>query len=286
MNLKQLLQHFKEELAGLYDEQEVAAIFDLLVAHVSGFNSRELALKGISTAVQDEFMYLSMLTELKTGKPVQYILGETWFFGLKLLVNANVLIPRPETEELVEWVVESSQSRSDLQIVDIGTGSGCIAVALKKNLAATVKAVDISASALQTAGGNAALNSVEVDLIEANILDKTIWNRIAEGTMFDVIVSNPPYITQEEKNDMHRNVLDHEPHLALFVSQERPLAFYEEIAEFAKIYLKKDGWLFFEINEHLGKETAEMLLSKCFTSIELKKDMQGKERMIRCQIGA
>ena len=305
MNLKELLQYYKEELAGIYDEQETAAIFDLLVAHVSGFSSRELLLKGISTEVQDEFTLLNYLSELKRGKPVQYLMGETVFFGLRFLVNSSVLIPRPETEELVAWVIEGCKDLAALKIIDIGTGSGCIAVSLKKYIVgSTVLGVDISKEALETAKSNALLNEVDVKFYQADVLDTAFSllddfplaanalidsNRYDDGCQveakYDVIVSNPPYITPGEKLQMHQNVMDHEPHLALFVSEERPLVFYEAIADFAKARLKSNGMLFFEINEHLGKETVEMLSNKSFVDIELRKDMQGKDRMIRCSLG-
>ena len=284
MNLKELLQYFREALSGIYDEQETAAIFDLLVAHVSGFSSRELLLKGISTEVQDEFTLLNYLSELKQGKPVQYVVGETVFYGMRFLLDANVLIPRPETEELVEWVIESCRDSGSATIIDIGTGSGCIAVSLKKHIAGSmVMGLDISQAALKIALSNAALNKVEVNFVQANVLDPDF--SVQDGAMkFDVIVSNPPYITPSEKAQMHQNVMDHEPHLALFVTEERPLVFYEAIADFAKTQLKKQGLLFFEINEHLAKETVQMLADKTFINIEIRKDMQGKDRMIRCSL--
>ncbi|RYY21485.1 MAG: peptide chain release factor N(5)-glutamine methyltransferase [Chitinophagaceae bacterium] len=289
MNLKELLQHFKHKLNGIYDQDEVAAIFDLLLEHVWGFNTRQLMLKGISTSVQDEFSMLNYLTELKTGKPVQYVIGETTFYGLRFLVNPEVLIPRPETEELVEWVIQSCMGKSAIRIIDMGTGSGCISIALKKNLLITeLTGVDVSTAALATARTNASLNDVQVNFVEADILAGSVvgdrTTTLNNGKKYDVIVSNPPYITQGEKKTMHQNVLDHEPHLALFVSEDRPLIFYEAIADFAKGHLTRNGWLFFEINEHLGEETMQMLRDKSFENIELRKDMQGKDRMIRCSL--
>jgi len=294
MNLKELLVQFKEELSGIYEVQEIAAIFDLLVEHVSGFNNRHLALKGISTSLQDEFAMWGYLGELKTGKPVQYVIGETWFYGLQFKVDPAVLIPRPETEELVEWVIESCMVRSegglvsskdDLSIIDIGTGSGCIAVTLANKISGSrVTGLDVSSEALETAKMNALLNSVGVTFVQGDILDSNATVKL-DGK-YDVIVSNPPYITPEEKEQMHQNVLDNEPHLALFVAKERPLVFYEAIADFALTHLTLGGLLFFEINEHLGKETMQMLNDKSFINIALKKDMQGKDRMIRCSLGA
>jgi len=286
MNLKELLAQFKDELAGIYEEGEIKAIFDILVAHVSGFNNRHLSLKGISTEMQDDFAMWGYLGELKKGKPVQYVIGETEFYGLKMKVDPSVLIPRPETEELVEWVIDSCKPRSanGLSIIDIGTGSGCIAVALAVNIQGSkVTAADVSAEALEIAKTNALLNSAGISFEQVDILNASAREKL--GRSYDVIVSNPPYITPEEKNQMHQNVLAHEPHLALFVTGERPLLFYETIADFALTHLTENGLLFFEINEHMGKETIQMLNDKSFVNIALRKDMQGKDRMIRCSLG-
>ncbi|RZM26975.1 MAG: peptide chain release factor N(5)-glutamine methyltransferase [Pedobacter sp.] len=292
MNLKELLVQYKEELSGIYEEQEITAIFNLLVEHVSGFNNRHLALKGISTSMQDDFAMWGYLGELKTGKPVQYVIGETWFYGLQFKVNPSVLIPRPETEELVEWVIEScavksskgtAASKDGLSIIDIGTGSGCISVTLASKISgASLTGMDVSSEALETAKINALLNSVGVTFVLGDILDSNAMASL--DAKYDVIVSNPPYITPEEKEQMHQNVLDHEPHLALFVAKERPLIFYEAIADFGLRYLNSGGLLFFEINEHLGEETIQMLEDKSFINTVLRKDMQGKDRMIRCSL--
>ncbi|TCD00126.1 peptide chain release factor N(5)-glutamine methyltransferase [Pedobacter psychroterrae] len=293
MNLKELLVQFKEELSGIYEVEEIAAIFNLLVEHVTGFNNRQLSLKGISTEMQDEFAMWGYLGELKTGKPVQYVIGEASFYGLKFKVNPAVLIPRPETEELVEWVIESCMVRSagglapskdKLSIFDIGTGSGCIAVTLARKISGSrVTGLDVSSEAIEAAKMNALLNSVGVTFVQGDILDNNL--ELNPDGKYDVIVSNPPYITPEEKEQMHQNVLDHEPHLALFVAKERPLVFYEAIADFAMSNLTSGGLLFFEINEHMGKETMQMLVDKSFINIVLRKDMQGKDRMIRCSLG-
>ncbi len=293
MNLKELLVQFKEELSGIYEAQEIVAIFNLLMEHVTGFNNRQLSLKGISTEMQDEFAMWGYLGELKTGKPVQYVIGEASFYGLKFKVNPAVLIPRPETEELVEWVIESCRVRSaggwmpskdKLSIVDIGTGSGCIAVTLASKISGSrVIGLDVSSEAIEVAKMNALLNSVGITFVQGDILDSNL--ELSPDGKYDVIVSNPPYITPEEKEQMHQNVLDNEPHLALFVTQEKPLVFYEAIADFGMSNLTSGGLLFLEINEHLGKETVQMLVDKSFINIVLRKDMQGKDRMIRCRLG-
>jgi release factor glutamine methyltransferase len=282
MNFKQLLQHFIRELSGQYDNDEASAVFGIVAKQVSGFDRGKLLLNyAVSVSESDLARYNSALNELKTGKPVQYVLGETVFYGLPFKVSPAVLIPRPETEELVEWVLETVAAADlpGLQILDVGTGSGCIAVALKKNLVvARVFALDVSKESLLIALANAALNEADINFIEADI------RVYSSAEKFDIIVSNPPYITMDEKQMMHENVLAHEPHLALFVSNEDPLVFYKAIADFALLNLRSGGLLFFEINEYLGKDTVKMLKYKSFTNIELRKDMQGKDRMIRCRL--
>ncbi|TFF35685.1 peptide chain release factor N(5)-glutamine methyltransferase [Mucilaginibacter psychrotolerans] len=230
----------------------------------------------------------SILAELKTGKPVQYILGSTEFYGLTFLVNPAVLIPRPETEELVEWTLETVGSlqlaagieETPLRILDIGTGSGCIAISLKKNLPdAALTALDISADALQTAKQNAVINEVDVEFIQTDIL-----NQSPLTTHYSLIISNPPYVTLQDKTLMHANVTDFEPHTALFVPEDNPLLFYDAIADFARNNLLPGGLLFFEINEAFGQETVELLANKGFINIELRKDMSGRDRMIKASL--
>lgn len=224
-----------------------------------------------------------ILDELKTGKPIQYILGHTEFYGLTFKVNPSVLIPRPETEELVEWVISSvgSWRLAVGNLLDIGTGSGCIAISLKKNLPEVhVSAIDISPEALKTAKENAELNDVHVDFIHANILNEKFD---IENSKFEIIISNPPYITLDDKKQMHTNVTDFEPHTALFVPENDPLIFYSAIADFALKNLEKGGLLFFETNENYGEQIVELLTNKSFKNIELRKDMSGRDRMIVAQ---
>lgn len=277
MNLKQLLHYFTKELITVYDEQEIISIFNITVEHISGLNRGQLMLHG-DDELEDVKCneYLRVLARLKTGEPLQYVVGDTVFYGLTFKVNPSVLIPRPETEELVDWIIERcSREQINGSVLDIGTGSGCIAISLKKNLSNyKVSAIDVSEDALAVARGNALLNNAEVNFILADILD------YKSAEKYDVIVSNPPYITMEEQKAMHKNVLENEPHLALFVPDEKPLIFYEAIAEFALSNLNDNGILCFEINEYLGEETVQMLKGKSFVNIELKKDIQGKDRMI------
>ncbi len=227
------------------------------------------------------------MEELKTGKPLQYVLGETEFYGLRFKVNPSVLIPRPETEELVEWIISDlpkpKTSIEGLKIIDIGTGSGCIPISLKKNLPeAQLFALDISPEALDVSIQNAALNQTTVNFIQADILNLLNKQLIAEK--FGIIVSNPPYVTDAEKEQMLPNVLQHEPHLALFVPDNDPLIFYKAIADFAIKHLDTTGSLYLEINENLGEETVQLLKQMGFKKIVLRQDLSGKDRMIRSQI--
>lgn len=286
MKLKDLAGRFADSLAEIYGPDEAHAIFLVAIGSVLQYSRADYLLKK-EERLQDGQVtrFQNILTELQGGKPVQYVVGETFFYGMPFKVNPSVLIPRPETEELVEWVIESTAlaavTGSGPRIIDIGTGSGCIAISLKKNLPATeVFAMDISEAAIDLATDNAALNQVDVHFLKADIRDFVTRQK------FDVIVSNPPYIRLCEKEQMQNHVLDHEPHLALFVPNEKPLVFYEAIADFAWATLSDFGLLFFEINAELGKETIEMLAAKSFTDIELRKDMQGKDRMIKCRLAS
>ncbi|WP_316838894.1 peptide chain release factor N(5)-glutamine methyltransferase [Pedobacter gandavensis] len=274
MNLSQLLAHFKTELKDVYEEEEVKSIFSICVEHLLKLKRSSLMMnwdKEVSPAEEQQFLLVAQ--GLKAHKPIQYLLGEAYFYGAFFKVNEAVLIPRPETEELVDWILENRLD--DKSVIDFGTGSGCIAISLKKHgKAAQVTAVDISEVALQLASENALRLETEVNFIHADILNLEIKGQ------FDVIVSNPPYITGTEMEEMHQNVLAHEPHLALFVPDERPLLFYEAIADFAVGHLKEKGKLYFEINEYLSEEMIQMLKDKGFIHIVLKKDMQGKPRMI------
>jgi release factor glutamine methyltransferase len=288
MTLKDLANKFTDSLKAMYEEDEAQAIFLIALAHATKFNRAAYLLKKEELIAGENLRKLeAILSMLIAGKPIQYITGETLFYGLPFKVNPSVLIPRPETEELVEWMISvcsssfQTQNSKLLTILDIGTGSGCIAISLKKNLPnAKVYALDITADTLETAQQNAILNEVEVEFISDDILKP---QSVILNTQYDVIVSNPPYIKEDEKPAMHDNVLANEPHRALFVSNEDPLIFYNAIADFALKNLTKSGLLFLEINEYLGQQTANLLKDKGFTNIELRKDMQGKDRMICCQ---
>jgi release factor glutamine methyltransferase len=284
--IKDVFLSFQHTLETLYNARETGAITLMVLEELTGFSRAKIKAFPENEIPANAIEKLTaILEELKTGKPVQYILGTTEFYGLNFLVNPAVLIPRPETEELVEWVLQSeklkTKSEKSLSILDIGTGSGCIAVSLKKNLpGAGVTAIDISTGALQTAKQNAVINEVEVEFIEQDILQSEKL-KVKSQKKFDIIVSNPPYVTLEDKLQMHQNVTGFEPHTALFVPEHDPLIFYKAIAGFAAEYLENNGLLFFEINENYGKETVELLSHNKFINIELRHDMSDRYRMIK-----
>jgi release factor glutamine methyltransferase len=281
MKLKELKQGFIRGIQDQYSPEECIALFHLVAANLLDMSRSTLMMK------QDEEVPANLARQIEavvkalhSGKPIQYILSETTFYGLKFFVDEHVLIPRFETEELVQLVIETVRSSTSAvtKMLDIGTGSGCIPIAIKKMLPnLQVSALDISSEALGIARKNAELNDVQIELFEANILT------YQSEEHYDIITSNPPYIREMEKSDMHQNVLEHEPHLALFVSDERPLIFYEAIAKFSKTNLAPQGMLFLEINEYLGKEMQELLSTEGFRNIQLVKDMQGKDRIVYCQ---
>jgi len=271
---------FKQSLGNVYDANEIEAVTLLVVNEISGLSKAQIkAFPEKEIIVEQAEKLDEILSRLKTGEPVQYILGYTEFYGLPFKVNPSVLIPRSETEELVEWVLNSVEGKySKASILDIGTGSGCIAISLKKNLTgALVSAIDISVDALETAKQNADLNGVDVSFIEVDILNFVTYNLQQSS----IIISNPPYVTLYDKMQMHTNVTDFEPHSALFVPDEDPLIFYKAIADFALDHLTENGLLFLEINESLGMETVELLKKKGFKNIELREDMSGRDRMIK-----
>lgn len=299
MTFAEAEQLFLKELNAIYEPEEAKNLFCYSIEHLAGIQRIAIiADKQQVISERNEASLLLILEELKTGKPIQYILGETEFYGLRLKVNPGVLIPRPETEELVDWVLkevevlrsEVGDLRSDLgkgfKILDIGTGSGCIPIALKKHIPeAEVFGLDVSADALESAMRNAVFNGTEVKFVLGDILEAVSYQPSAISSLpFNVIISNPPYITQKEKVQMHTNVLEHEPHLALFVPDENPLLFYIAIADFAKKHLENAGMLFLEINETYGSEIVSMLEGKGFSEIELRKDMQGKDRMVKAEV--
>jgi release factor glutamine methyltransferase len=281
MKIKEFRTQFIQELLAIFGEGEAESFFYLILEEKQQLKRIDLALQPDLTFSEEEIlMWNSILEQLKLEIPVQYLLGKTSFFGLDFEVNPSVLIPRPETEELVDWIIKNSKSQVEsakIKILDIGTGSGCIAISLAKNIKnAQVFAIDISDKALATAQKNAEINNVEVNFLNQNILETTDLNQ-----KFDIIVSNPPYVRNLEKQEIKKNVLNNEPHLALFVEDNDALIFYKKIATLAQKNLTQNGELFFEINQYLGQEMIELLGKMNFKNIELRKDIYGNDRMIR-----
>lgn len=281
MQLKQYKSYFSEELKLVFPQTEVDSFFFLLIEEYLDLKRIDLILQpNIEISSDIKELLDKALERLKKEEPIQYILGKTEFYGLPFKVNENTLIPRPETEELVEWILEEINVNDKRNILDIGTGTGCIPISLKKNLPnSNISAIDVSEEALEIAKQNAKLNEVEISFINEDILKTKRLNG-----MFDIIVSNPPYVRELEKVEIKNNVLKNEPHLALFVKDDNPLLFYKKIADLAKSNLAKNGLLFFEINQYLGSETVDMLKSKGFTQIELQKDVFGNDRMIKASL--
>jgi release factor glutamine methyltransferase len=282
MLLKEIKKVFHTELDAIYGKEEVSSFFYLLIEHYLGLERFILAVQPELIITKEEGSPLfEALSKLKLQVPIQYIIGKTHFMDLDFVVNKNVLIPRPETEELVRWVLDDfSTVKSDLKILDIGTGSGCIAVSLAKNLPnAKVYAIDVSEEALVVAKETAKLNGVEIYFINADILEVNDLD-----DKFDIIVSNPPYVRMLEKQEMKNNVLDNEPELALFVADDNPLIFYKKIIELAAKNFIDKGVLYFEINQYLGKETQSLLEATNFSEIELRKDFFGNDRMLKGKI--
>lgn len=283
--VKDVFARFKQQLADVYDPSEIEAITLLVLSDLLDTTKAKLkAFPETEISFQQAEKLAHIVNEAITGKPIQYILGHTEFYGLAFRVNPSVLIPRPETEELVQWIIESVKTSDQPvnNILDIGTGSGCIAITLKnQNPNIELFAIDISSEALKTAQSNAELNKAPVNFIEADILN---FNPSIQLPQFDIIVSNPPYVTETDKQQMHQNVTGFEPHTALFVPETDPLLFYVAIADFAKERLTVNGQLFFEINESYGKETVEMLANKGFRNIELRQDLPGRDRMVKASL--
>jgi release factor glutamine methyltransferase len=284
MTIREYRNNFIARLESQYGREEAESFFYLTLEDFRGMKRADLALNPDTVLSEDELpQWDFVLAQLKNETPIQYILGKTHFLGLEFEVNDNVLIPRPETEELVDWILSSNRTagQSDNQkILDIGTGSGCIAIALAKYKPHDkVSAIDVSAGALKIAKRNAERNGVAVNFIEKNILETDSL----DGT-YDIIVSNPPYVREAEKHEIRKNVIDYEPHLALFVSDTDALVFYKKIADLAKKHLSENGSLYFEINQYLAKEAMDMLEEKGFSFLELRKDIYGNDRMILAKL--
>lgn len=304
--VQEIKEYFNTKLIPAFDREEVKQYCLLSLEKYLSISRVDLRLKADMLIQEDVARrFITIVDELLTSKPIQYILGETEFFGCKIKVDENVLIPRQETEELVDWILKdvslelkSSKEQSKQEgtvpaelaslqsmysILDIGTGSGCIPIALKKNLPfAKLYALDISDAALKLAKQNALINGEEVNFYQGNILEMNAATFSKEnGFMLDCIVSNPPYVLHSERKLMQANVVDYEPHLALFVEDSNPLVFYEAIANFALSTLKPGGKLYFEMNEAYGTALSSLLSGKGFSNVKIRKDLNGKDRMCK-----
>ena len=286
MNIKKFRDYFNKTLKKLYPTSEIDTFLFLLLEEYLNFKRIDVVLKSNFKISPEDLILLKSSTKLLEQEiPIQYILGKTEFYGFPFILNEHVLIPRPETEELITSILEkvlktktfhTNAKEKQLKILDIGTGSGCIPISLKKSLPfAEITAIDVSNEALTIAKKNTVLNKVDINLTQQDILKTTSLNQL-----YDIIVSNPPYVRESEKKEIKNNVLNNEPHMALFVEDNNPLVFYNKIAELAKNHLSENGTLFFEINQYLGKETVELIKLKGFNKIQLKKDIFGRDRII------
>ena len=295
MNIIEFKSLFFNTLSSIYPETEITSFFQILIKHRLNLTRLDVALSPNIALNDNDYNYLKKaLQDLEKEYPIQYIIGITEFFRLPFKVNKNVLIPRPETEELVSLIINDNKAKGPINILDIGTGSGCIAIALAKNLPnANVFAIDISHNALEIAKINANNNKVHIHFIEADVLNLTSFNQLSVFNsissknslpIFDVIVSNPPYVRLKEKSQMKKNVLNYEPEIALFVQNNDPLIFYRKIAALAKLHLTPHGTLYFEINQYLAAETTSLLHNMGYKNIILKQDIYNNNRIIKTHI--
>ncbi len=277
--IKNLKQKFTNELKFLCEFNEIVSIFNIVINHIKSYSAIQITLnqeEELSKIEVDEINLI--LEELKKEKPIQYIIGETEFYGLKFKVTPDVLIPRMETEELVDFVLKSIDKKTNIKIIDIGTGSGCIPISIKKNSPnSIITAIDISEEALEIAKYNANENNCEINFIQDDILNPSFSKYINQ---YDIIISNPPYVMESEKAKMKNNVLNYEPHLALFVEDENPLVFYEAIIKFSKTKLSANGLIVFEFNEALGQQMIELAMKNNFIFFKILKDINGKDRFL------
>jgi release factor glutamine methyltransferase len=277
--ISDVIRYFRQELQGIYESGEIETFISFCFEAYLNYSKKELFLKANEYISESELLKFSFaVKKLKQQQPIQYILGKADFYQLQFTVNEHVLIPRPETEELVDLIIRENKHKQELTILDIGTGSGCIAITLKKKLPrSTVYALDISEEALKVAHKNAANHQVDISFFQKNILE----DNVLPVPSLDCIVSNPPYVCYSEKEKMQRNVLDNEPHLALFVPDEDPLLFYKRISDFSKRNLKSGGRLYFEINASYGLETSEVLKERGFKNVMMINDLNNKNRILR-----
>ena len=285
VSVKEIIEEFRDQLIHQYGEKEVMQFLYLLFDSWKGWTKAQVHLeKSHELKVEEVARFDSALDKLKKNNPIQYIIGETCFHGIRLKVNPDVMIPRPETEELVAAVAHDINHRKykDLSILDICTGSGCIAISLKKLFpSAAVAAVDVSSGALQIARNNARINNCHIQFILSDILDEATWKNFPTC---HIIIANPPYVTEREKAMMKKNVLDYEPSIALFVPDDNPLLYYQAITDLSVVHLLSPGQLYFEINEHFADEIKKLLLSKGFQRVEILSDIHQKLRFAKAEL--
>jgi len=283
--LREIKNVFHAELDNIYGKDEVNSFFYLLIEYYFDLKRFVLAIQPeLNIYKEQETVIFKAISELKLEKPIQYIIGKSYFMDMDFKVNEHVLIPRPETEELVRWILDDHENdNKSLHILDMGTGSGCIPISLDKNLTgATVFGLDISTDALEVAEENNGFLNTSVTFFQADILSLEKETSVRElYQKFDIIVSNPPYVRELEKAGMQNNVIDHEPSLALFVSDDDPLRFYSAVVNFAYEHLNENGCLYLEINQYFGEEIKHLLEKSNFMTIELRQDMFGNDRMIK-----
>lgn len=282
MTLRELMKEAREKLAITTGDREAAALVDEMMWRIKGWSRTDTIIHGDESTT--EFLQRSVndtVEKLLAGNPIQYIFGKAQFYGLDFIVTPDTLIPRPETAQLVDMIIDRYGEKSDMRVLDLGTGSGCIAIALARHLPFpdNVTAVDFSAGALSVASRNSRELKVNIDCVKADMLSASEIAGKINGK-FNIIVSNPPYIAQFEAAEMERHVLDHEPHTALFVPDDDPLLFYRAIARIASERLEDNGTLFLEINPLFAKELADMLRDNGFQDIDIERDMQKVERFI------
>jgi len=285
MTIEKARKELTESIATIYEKGETDSITEIVMEHITRWSRRERILhKDVPLSFTQKRLLTQITQRLLLHEPIQYIINEAWFAGMIFYVDRNVLIPRPETEELVDWIIKEftppeAGGNTEYRILDVGTGSGCIAIALKTKLPdIDVWACDVSDEALNVARMNADALNTTIDFIPVDFLDAEQRKQLPH---VNIIVSNPPYVLQKDKNEMKKNVVEYEPASALFVPDSDPLVFYNEIADYGKEKLNEGGSIYVEIYETLGEEVKNLFQSKGYTSVELKKDLQGKDRMIK-----
>lgn len=273
--------HYRRKLMALFTEKEADSLLFLILMEYTGLTKAGILSQHEQRVSESELLKIHFsVKELLKEKPVQYVLGKTEFYGLPFIVNSKVLIPRPETEELVEMIIRDLGTDSSASIIDLGTGSGCIPIALKSHVPeADITAVDVSSFALEVAGANADLNNTVIRFEEFDMLELNSWKH---DQVYDVVVSNPPYVRMQEKKAMKRNVLEYEPEIALFVTDEDPLVFYRQIIRFADKFLAASGRVYCEINQYLYEEVFDLFQSSGFKEVTLHKDFRNNYRFLSC----